>query len=54
MIFGPRNRRPPDDELETSPHWLSTRIERRHISRGLLVFVVLLVLVSLMYRRIIQ
>src|ERR1700694_3934996 len=34
MIFGPPNRRPPNDRLETSPRWLSTRIERRRVKVG--------------------
>ena len=54
MIFGPPNRRPPNDKLETSPRWLSTRIERRHVSRALQVLVLLVLLAALIYRRIIR
>jgi hypothetical protein len=54
MIFGPPNRRPPNDKLETSPRWLSIRIERRHVSRGLLILIVLLLVAALFYRRIIR
>ena len=54
MIFGPPNRRTPDDKLETSPRWLSARIERRHVSRALQVLVVLVLLAALIYRRIIR
>jgi hypothetical protein len=54
MIFGPPNRRPPNDKLETSPRWLSARIERRHVSRALQVLVVLVLLAALIYRRIIR
>ena len=54
MIFGPPNRRPPTDKLETSPRWLSTRIERRHVLRALQALVVLVLLAALIYRRIIR
>ena len=49
MLFGPPSRHP----VETSPHWLSARIERRHILRGLLIITVLLLLAALIYRRVI-
>ena len=53
MLFGPPNRRPSGDQVETWPHWLSTRIEHRHILRGLFILTALLLLAALIYRRII-
>jgi hypothetical protein len=54
MIFGRPNRRPSNDKLETSPHWLSIRIERRHVSRALQVLVAFLLMAALIYRRVIR
>ena len=53
MLFGPLNRCPSGDEVDTSPRWLSALIERRHILRGLLILIALLLLPALIYRRMI-